>query len=265
MTMVPPEKRIPPEKRPTETYEAYHSRLNSESALTDESSSMNKRGIVREISVDVPPSAPPTEPSRKRLRRMEENRDEQLLDAVEQGRRIIQAARTDAEKLLHDAQAIAQTERTRAREQGFEEGKIKAAELILAAEAVYRTTVSRAHQGLLDLVFQVAEEVVGESLRVQPESVAARIARAVEQAIVSRRLVLVVHPTDSAYVRGSLDRLRAKVPGEIVFGVEEDENIPQGDARLATDFGTIEASVAAHLAALKNHLREVLTSGAEDA
>jgi len=69
------------------------------------------KGVVREIEV----------------RRFSSREEGSVFNAIERSRNIIDAARADAESLLEDARQLAEEERARGYQDGFEQGRLQAA------------------------------------------------------------------------------------------------------------------------------------------
>ena len=70
----------------------------------------------------------------------------------------------------------------------------------------------------------------------------------------SSRLLLYAHPGDAAYLRQQMDQLN---PDELVeLQIQSDPDLMQGDLRVETDVGTIDARIGTQLANLAAKIRE---------
>ena len=106
---------------------------------------------------------------------------------------------------------------------------------------------------LLDLVVAVAEEVVGEAIRLQPESLLARVRRAL--AHVSGPVQLIVNADDHALLGSKLAQLAPANSECAELAIQQSEDLPPGTARLITERGAIESSTTDHLHAMRQHLQ----------
>ncbi len=186
-------------------------------------------------------------------------------DAVERSRRIIVAARADAEKLLLDAQRIIAAENQRAFDEGYEEGKKQFTAKLLEIEKIKRETLKEQQEKLVEIALTVAEEVIGDSIQEKPESILKRVTRALTQVSQASQISLVVSPDDLEFLRARISELSAVLQVPIEILLREEVGMVRGNARIETDVSIIESSVTSHLRAIKNHLLRVVPSMEEAA
>jgi len=101
------------------------------------------------------------------------------------------------------------------------------------------------------VVFQICEDVLAAELSAQPESITSRVERALKYLADSRRCRLAVHSKDFEYVQRELESLEQA--GGIALQLAVDDRLERGAARLETESVVLEASIASHLSAIREH------------
>ncbi|MCC6953569.1 MAG: hypothetical protein IT290_05585 [Deltaproteobacteria bacterium] len=173
--------------------------------------------------------------------------------STETSRQLLEGAKSQAQRLLEEAKASIEKERAQARHFGRQEGKKDAAHLIIEAQSLRRRLLEEARKDALDIIFAVAEEVVGQSIATDRSSILKRIEKAFGYVANARRIIFIVNPDDAPVVREAITDLaqRAGFLGEFI--VRGDPGVRSGSARLETDVSVVEASIDVHLRALQEH------------
>ena len=97
-------------------------------------------------------------------------------------------------------------------------------------------------------------EEIGEELELRPERILLLAKQCIREGRGSSRLSLYAHPDDAAYLRQQIDQLN---PDEAVeLQIQSDPDLMQGDLRVETDVGTIDARIGTQLANLAAKIRE---------
>lgn len=176
-----------------------------------------------------------------------------LTEAVSQARRLLEEAELRAQAIAETKAVQAELAIADAKKAGYAAGKEEVVKNCLGTEIFRKRILSESRKAILELVFSLAEEVVGEALVIQPEALLKRIARALKQAQNARNIRLCLHPADVAFVRNRLSKLDWGGPA---FDLCEDANVAQGAARIETETHSISASTEEHLQALETAIRE---------
>ncbi len=225
--------------------------------VDQQASSAAKQSNTKSFSASA---RPPLRPS---VAAVEAPGEREFGAALIRSKEIIAAARAEAEKIRQEALSTLHEERELARKRGLDEGRIEAAANLLNLSALRTSVIASAERELLEIAVSVAEEVVGETLKLQPESIYARLRRAMNYALNARRVTLSVNPADADYVRPRLEELLSGHGAQLSLALREDPTMSKGDARLETEISVVEASVAAHFAAIRAHLSS-LTEEAQE-
>jgi flagellar assembly protein FliH len=111
-----------------------------------------------------------------------------------------------------------------------------------------------AEDDIVELARVLAERVIGEELELRPERILLLAKQCIREGRGSSRLSLYAHPDDAAYLRQQIDQLN---PDEAVeLQIQSDPDLMQGDLRVETDVGTIDARIGTQLANLAAKIRE---------
>lgn len=111
-----------------------------------------------------------------------------------------------------------------------------------------------AEDDIVTLARVLAERVIGEELGLRPERLLLLAKQCIREGRGSSRLSLYAHPDDAAYLRQQMDQLN---PDDVVeLQIQSDPDLMQGDLRVETDVGTIDARIGTQLANLVAKIRE---------
>jgi type III secretion protein L len=183
--------------------------------------------------------------------------DGALFDAASKARAIVAEAESEAERIRDAAREDHRRARAEAAEAGRQEGLGRAAATLAGAAAERERRLAGLAGEVARLALDVARQVLGRELSLEPGAVVDLAARALAEARDRREVVIRVSPGDAPALRsaeGRLATLLARAPGVVV---REDPSLARGDVVVETEAGTIDARVEAQLAALERALEEV--------
>ena len=110
---------------------------------------------------------------------------------------------------------------------------------------------------LLELVFMIVRQLVGNEIRANPEQIMTVVHKAVAVLpSASRNLQLHLHPQDAELVH----KLLPASDSETQWHIIEDLSVERGGCRVATDTSRVDATVAARL----NNIIASLAGGESD-
>lgn len=173
-----------------------------------------------------------------------EKPQQSVSNALSEAQTIIEAAKRRSAEIDADAERV----RSQAHERGFEEGFAQG--LREASEAAVRlikegsTIQERLALEAARLGVAIATNIIGEQIKVSPDIVAQIARRALQESIVSEKVILIVHPNDEAVLAGIRDELK-KLSGGSTVVIESDAGLSRGGCIVKTDFGEVDATVEA--------------------
>jgi flagellar biosynthesis/type III secretory pathway protein FliH len=169
--------------------------------------------------------------------------------AEAQARAIRQQAEFEARRIREDAQTEAAAITDGVRQQAEAAAAERLLEVQRRAEKRAASMLDELRQDLTRLGVMIAEKLLGEQLRVAPESVARIVAEVLKAAEPCRRVVLRVHPDDRLHVEPRLPELRQGCGIEQLV-VESDPSISRGGCVLESVLGQVDGRLETQLATI---------------
>lgn len=200
-----------------------------------------------------------------------------LTDLADEGRQHLDQSRRQAEQILADAKAEAESLRLEARQRGYKDGLDQAA--IDADSRLQTAAIDRAQSGL-DLVQSALDQlqethqqwmdayaqsltamtmaatrrIVGRELTFDPQLIVSWAKQAVQSTRAASRLTVAVHPETLALIGQSLDNLLASPDFPEQSFVEPDESVGPTEIVVRQSGGEIHAGLNAQLKRLEELL-----------
>ena len=178
-----------------------------------------------------------------------------IVDADERARVIIADAEERARVMLESAARAAGDARLAAEAEGRADGIAAVAAKAVALAAREARADELALDRSVDLARLLAERLLGEELRQDPARVVALAKRALADARGARRVRVIAHPDDLTRLQAERASLGATLD---VLELIADPGRAQGDLRLETEIGVLDAALAPQLERLAKKLRESL-------
>ncbi|MEO6867669.1 MAG: FliH/SctL family protein [Gaiellales bacterium] len=163
-------------------------------------------------------------------------------------------------------QELAETLRSGAREQGYQEGVARAQgevqsqliEVMIALTAAQseRHRLAVEHEGALaDLALQIARKVIGAHLDADPTLVARIVQQAIIELEPSTALEVHVNPSDLQTVEESRRELERLVQGNGRIDIIADDRVDHGGVLLVSPVGEVDARIETKLSVLETAFR----------
>jgi flagellar biosynthesis/type III secretory pathway protein FliH len=174
---------------------------------------------------------------------------EALAEAEQIRSRAEQEARRVREQAIQEAAQI--------RRRALEESHAEAAALLVRARAQAGDTLEQSGGQLTRLAVAIAEKLLGEALRLEPERVERIVSRCLEHARdqAARHIVLRVNPDDLGAVERALPRLGRRVEAELLK-VEPDPGVTAGGCLVDTELGQLDGRLETQLRAILDALEQ---------
>jgi flagellar biosynthesis/type III secretory pathway protein FliH len=180
-----------------------------------------------------------------------------LLEAAERARAVVARAEAEASVLLEAARREAASVKTNA----VAEARAELAATFAARELAFaereQHALERHFDDMIEVARLLAERLLGEALRLEPERVTALARQALTEARGAARVAIVAHPDDAPLLERALHD--GKLDG--VANVVADATRTRGSLRLETNVGILDAELAPQLDRLAATLRETRGHG----
>lgn len=178
----------------------------------------------------------------------------ELFEASQEARNIVDAARREAEQIV----AKAEQERTASVEAGlqlgYEEGLKGWNHILAGAREARENLKAEWEESLLHLAVRVAEKIIGEQLRLHPDTIVPIVREALRSVGQERQLTLLIHPDHRESVQANLDRLQALVGSSRQIHLVANPDIAPGGCVVESELGVIDAKLETQLKCLEEIL-----------
>ncbi len=194
---------------------------------------------------------------------------EEILDGARKEADILKA---EAHKVLEEARRKAAEVESEAYAQGFEQGKRdgeelgrrqyeataqKLADVIEGVREQGRLLLDKYEAQLVQLVLEVARQIVHREVETDPDTVVRCIKAAMELVVEGSRLSVHLNPKDAEIV-GEEIQLELNAPGRHPVEIRPDPKVERGGCLLETEFGLVDATLGSRWQAVVQSIRQVL-------
>ncbi len=176
-----------------------------------------------------------------------------LASAISDAHSIIAAAEQRANEIKAEAERQLDDAREKGYREGFEKGMTEASrKAVRLIEESTKVADKLAEEGA-KLALAIAATIIGESIKLEPET-AKRIAmRALQESVVGDHITLISNTEDAVILENSLAQLR-RVAGNAAVALETDSSLSRGSCIVRTDFGEVDASIETLLQSVRERL-----------
>ena len=172
----------------------------------------------------------------------------EMYEAAEKANMIIEAAKKKSKEIIVE-------EQKKAYEAGYHEGMSQAVGFIVKAQSYYEQVLKENEKKLVELALRIAEKIIGESIKLEPEMVMNIVQRCMLRYKMQNNIIVKINPEDQKICE-SLECTRSIVEssgGSVVF--ESDETIQRGGILIESESGIIDARIDTQL----NRIHEAFT------
>jgi len=205
------------------------------------------RARIVSASGAKPVTLTPSAPTIQRIERA-------ALEAREAAAKTLADARQRADAILDEARAKAANVAQTAAREAAEAERAKLAAQHLALRAREEKSAELQLDRSVELARVLAERLVGESLRVDAQTIAKLARQSLAEAQGARTVRIEAHPDDVAALEAHVALLEVAK----VTSIAPDVTLQRGSLRLHTDLGTLDADLRPQLERLAAALRDAL-------
>lgn len=175
-------------------------------------------------------------------------------EAKSAAQKIIEEAKAQAAEILAQAERDKEDIFAQAQAEGAEAAAAEATGELAKAKMQAGQVLADSEASLVKLALQVAEKIIGEDLKRDPQVVLAICATAIEQVRYAKAMVLRVNPSDGALLREKRPRLMERVARTVDIAIKDDPEVEPGGCILQTEFGTVDAQLKTQFEMLRQVL-----------
>lgn len=203
-----------------------------------------------------------------------------LAEAKEEALKIIAQARTEAEGIKAEAQAmLAEAESIKAgakaegKEQGRQEGLAQGSEQGLRefeansapalsvferVDVLYQDLWKANEAALVKLAVQIAEKVLYHEIETSPELINNAFKAALDQLQDQHKALFRVNPEDLDYLESLKSEVKDRVKGLLHISFEPDSSLERGDLVMETESGRLDVTLKRRLEAVSQSIEKAL-------
>jgi type III secretion protein L len=175
-------------------------------------------------------------------------------EAYQEAEGILETARQQAEAIAAQAEKRRDETLEAGRALGYREGLAQWNAALERIQRAAETNSKAAEQQIIRLSMRVAEKIIGEQVRLEPNTIVSIVCEALKSARRDRRLLLQVHPGQVEHVRQRLDAIRAACGDDREYRVLGNPKIESGGCIIESEIGTIDARIDVQLQVLEDLL-----------
>ena len=163
-------------------------------------------------------------------------------------------ARAQAQQILSEARAQAETLRAQALNEGRLAGRADAAKQLFDLAQLRSQMLRDTEQVALRAVLLVAAELVGSTLQADPSRIAAMLAPHLQRLRRAAALTLRLHPEDAHWLERHRAQLIERAGFEVPIELVPDAALARGGCVIASNVGELDARIETRLAELARAL-----------
>lgn len=175
-------------------------------------------------------------------------------EATREAQDIVSVAQAKAHEILESAERERELIFRQAEAQGRASGLAEWNEKVALASRQIDQVAKYWEQNMLRLSVRVAEKIVGEELKLRPETIADIVREALRGSRPGKLLTIQVNAADATQVRTHLERIRNQAGVRSDLDIKVSDQVPAGGCIVESDLGIIDARLETQLQCLEEAL-----------
>jgi type III secretion protein L len=165
---------------------------------------------------------------------------------------LVEDAKKDLETLKADFAVKQDEEIAKKKEEAYLEALTIFNQHIFALDAELKTLKTHLLKQVLPLALNAAKKIVGEQLRLHPDTIVAMIQKQLAACSSCKKVKIIVSKDDKAILDENKASLKEKLDQIESFAIEESADMTQGSCMIITEAGNINASLDLQWKALES-------------
>jgi len=177
----------------------------------------------------------------------------EVFEKAQEARDVVSVAQERARQILEEAHREKEAIREQAREEGKAEGLAEWNRILVDTSRRAEELTKSWEETMLRLSVRVAEKIVGEQLRLHPDTIVEIVREVLKNVRPGKRLTIQVNPSEAPRVRARIDRLREGL-GTSEIEIVAASSVPAGGCMIDSELGIIDARLETQLKCLEDIL-----------
>ena len=178
----------------------------------------------------------------------------EVYEASRDARDVVALAQDKAKQIIEEAEQGRDAIRERARQEGIAQGLAEWNRIVARASQKADELSKSWEETMLRLSIRVAEKIVGEQLRLHPESIVEIVREVLKSIRPGKHLTIQVNPADAQYARARIDRLKEALGTSGEIEIVAAANVAPGGCVIESELGIIDARLETQLKCLEDAL-----------
>jgi type III secretion protein L len=178
----------------------------------------------------------------------------EVYEASRDARDVVALAQDKAKQIIEEAEQGRDAIREQARQEGIAQGLAEWNRIVARASQKADELSKSWEETMLRLSIRVAEKIVGEQLRLHPESIVEIVREVLKSIRPGKHLTIQVNPADAQYARARIDRLKEALGTSSEIEIVAAANVAPGGCVIESELGIIDARLETQLKCLEDAL-----------
>jgi type III secretion protein L len=178
----------------------------------------------------------------------------EVYEATRDARDVVTVAQERARQIIEEAERQRDAIREQARQEGIEQGLTEWNRILNQARQRSEELVKGWEDTMLRLSIRVAEKIVGEQLRLHPDTIVEIVREVLKNIRPGKHLSIQVNQAEAPQVRARIDRLKEALGSSSEIEIVASASVPPGGCVIESELGIIDARLETQLKCLEDAL-----------
>jgi flagellar biosynthesis/type III secretory pathway protein FliH len=178
----------------------------------------------------------------------------EVYEATREASDVVALAQEKARQIIEEALREQDSIRERARQEGNAQGLAEWNRVLTAANQRADELTNSWEETMLRLSVRVAEKIIGEQLRVHPETIVEIIREVIKNIRPGKRLTIQVNQADAQQARARIDRIKDGLSTSSEIEIVASGSVSPGGCLIESELGIIDARLETQLKCLEEAL-----------
>ena len=156
---------------------------------------------------------------------------------------LLQTAKDDIDSYRQDVEEESKEIKQQAFDSGYQEGLTQFHQHLIFFEDAIRQLKIEVQQQVLPLVLKATKKIIGEHLRLHPDTIVSIIQQVIKPVLTHHQIKLHVNKKDKAIIEENKEEIKKLFERLEFLSIEEDNSIESGSVKIETESGIINASL----------------------
>lgn len=178
----------------------------------------------------------------------------EVYEATREARDVVALAQEKAKQIIEEAERQRDLIREQARQEGNARGLAEWNQILARTAQRAQELTKSWEESMLRLSVRVAEKIIGEQLRLHPDTIVEIVREVLKGARPGKHLTIQVNEAEAPQVRARIDGLKESLGPSSEIAIVASASVPVGGCVIESELGIIDARLETQLKCLENVL-----------